>query len=630
MKRYSWCVAIVAILWGCALAWGQAAEGPALAPPSDAAPAASADQPPAPPPAPASEAPEGPASKAGDASEASSSEVPPLVVVSLASYNKILADLGFLGKMIGQPDMRAGMEGMLVMMTDGRGLKGLDSARPWGAVVRPNAMGIPSLLVFIPVSDAKELLTSLTPLLGAAEDVGGGVSEWSANLRQPLYVKPAGAWLFVGMTPEDLKAVPADPLALLGGVNEEYDIAVRLNLSSIPAETREQLIQQLRLGAAMGLHSEPGDTPEQRALRQRVTARSIDQIGSLLNEAEQLTLGCTFEESAVLVDLAVKARPGSAMAAHLNAMGKPETRFAGLRDPDAAARLSVVRPYSQEEIEQTQDNLAQLRTRVLAQLEREPLSHADRQAAKEASEAFLEVLADTVSSGKTADSAFMVNCKDGRCTVLMGAQVADGVKFQDAFDQAMRLLKKDLPTVQHLIRLNVTSVEGIALHQITLPSAAMDLPDDVRSQVVALLGEPVVVIVGIGPESFYVALGEDALAAATEAIQQSAQQGPIACAPLEMVLSLDQVIPLLVAAAGSEESRQQYQAMADLLSQGDQPARIVVSASPVENGSAARIKIDAAVIRAFSLTLGPAGGRGGKGGSVAPGSLEPAAPAAKP
>ena len=46
------------------------------------------------------------------------------------------------------------------------------------------------------------------------------------------YAKEQGGWLFVSDCQECLSTVPADPAGLLGGMQNQYDVAVRLELKT--------------------------------------------------------------------------------------------------------------------------------------------------------------------------------------------------------------------------------------------------------------------------------------------------------------------------------------------------------------------------------------------------------------
>ena len=55
----------------------------------------------------------------------------PVAVLSIASYDRIMADVAMFGNLAGNPDLDKNLEGMLKLFTQGQGLDGLDQKRPW-------------------------------------------------------------------------------------------------------------------------------------------------------------------------------------------------------------------------------------------------------------------------------------------------------------------------------------------------------------------------------------------------------------------------------------------------------------------------------------------------------------------
>src|SRR5947209_13540886 len=94
------------------------------------------------------------------ATAAGADETKPVAVVSIAGYDAIMKDIGLIGKLANQPEAVQQIDTMLKMFTQGQGVKGLDVKRPWGAAISTDDQNSLIPLVFIPVSDLKQLLTS--------------------------------------------------------------------------------------------------------------------------------------------------------------------------------------------------------------------------------------------------------------------------------------------------------------------------------------------------------------------------------------------------------------------------------------------------------------------------------------
>src|SRR5262245_38868026 len=100
------------------------------------------------------------------AAPASAGEWKNLLVVSFSGLEALEADIGFLGQMTQNRELVETVRKVFYnsKRTGIERLEGIDGRRPWGAVVQTDGLHV-TPLVFVPVSDAAELLNSLAPLL---------------------------------------------------------------------------------------------------------------------------------------------------------------------------------------------------------------------------------------------------------------------------------------------------------------------------------------------------------------------------------------------------------------------------------------------------------------------------------
>jgi len=149
----------------------------------------------------------------------------PVAVLSIASYDRVMADIAMLGNLAGNPDLDKNLEGMLQLFTQGQGLVGLDKKRPWCISLTTDGISFQPL-VYLPVDDLEALLDALAGLLGEADDVGDGLYELNV-FGQPILVKQKGAWTVIGQDADAIAAAPNDPAKLLNGMDTAYDIGHR-------------------------------------------------------------------------------------------------------------------------------------------------------------------------------------------------------------------------------------------------------------------------------------------------------------------------------------------------------------------------------------------------------------------
>jgi hypothetical protein len=201
----------------------------------------------------------------------------PLVVLSLASHNAIQSDASELGDVGKAKEMPTWLGSMLKLFAEGKNASGLDASRPWGAVIQ---LGDDlSAFGFVPITDAESLSWEIYSYIKETIDLGNNTYKIiGTESGKELYAKDCGQWLFVSDSPKTLESVPSDPTRLLGGLNRQYDLALRFELKNIPSEQGQEIIALL-------------DKTLGPVLRQHASEATMDIIGEALDVLDQATLG---------------------------------------------------------------------------------------------------------------------------------------------------------------------------------------------------------------------------------------------------------------------------------------------------------------------------------------------------
>ena len=213
----------------------------------------------------------------------------PVAVLSIASYDRIMADVAMFGNLAGNPDLDKNLEGMLKLFTQGQGLKGLDQTRPWCITLATDDISFQPL-VYLPVDDLKQLLESLSGLIGEADDIGDGIFELNVFGQQVL-VKETNKWAIIGQAAEAINAAPSNPTKLLAGLETKYDVALRLYVQNIPEVYRSLAIDQLRMGVESGLGRGPDEGEAEYEARREITEKQLEVLTTAINDIDQITLG---------------------------------------------------------------------------------------------------------------------------------------------------------------------------------------------------------------------------------------------------------------------------------------------------------------------------------------------------
>ena len=559
----------------------------------------------------------------------------PVAVVSISGYQELLDDIGYIGRVAGNPQAAQGVEGLIKLFTQGKGPVGLDKGRPWGVVMTRGSdlQGY----AFIPVTDLKALLKVLVAFVGTPEDAGDGILELKYE-EKPFYVKEQGGWAFLSGDPENLITLPEDPAKLLGDLPEQYDLAVRASPQNLPPQIRQLFLGQMRQAAVQGLQEpDPGETPEAFELRKQTVQATLDAFDTMASEIDNLTLGLAVDDEArkTYIDLTLSASEGSSLAQQLSAPAV-ETRFAGFNRPDALARLTTASEISAAEQPQALQAVEQVRAQLLAQIETEGQGNVAQ--LKEIANGFCDVMVATIETGRFDGGMAVVG--DGPLTLLAGFHVGDSDKVSAGIRDLMDAARGQEGVSE--IELDAATHQGVTFHSmvVSMPAPAPaedDAPadggkdakdardepaDDVPSRedqeqaaaeaARALFGEKVPVVFGVGADAAYFGMGQEALAELKKLIDDSAAATEKKIAPFEF-----SVRPALMIKAAAKANPDDFMlnAVSQNLPQNDQD-QVKLIVMPVAGRMQMRLEIGEGVLPLFGVaaSLAQQAGAGGTPG----------------
>jgi hypothetical protein len=520
----------------------------------------------------------------------------PVAIISIASYERLLADLAFLGDLTGTPDLDKAIDGALELFTQGQGLVGLDKTRPLGVILETDGTQLQPMLV-LPVTNLKQLLESLAALLGEPIDAGGGVLELSI-FDQKIVVKEHKGYAFFAASPEAVANLPADPAKIFGGLDKSYDLGARLHLQNLPQELRTILVDQLSAGVEAGLARQENETEEAFAERRKLVTDQIALVTKSINEIDQLTIGLGFDSKArsANLELSVMAVPGSQLAKLMSQIQSSTSNFAGFVLPDAAASLNISAKIGAEGTGPIAAALQSFRATAVERIDKEARlpDAASKKLAKEMVGQVIDAMEATLSTGKI-DAGATLNLGEKSITVVAGAYIADPKAVEDALRKFAKLTENepDFPG----IKFNAETYNGVQFHTTKIP-----VPQD--GPVAKVLGEKLDVAVGIGPQSVYLALGTDSLKLCKTVIDRSKAEAGKPVPPLQANLSLAPIFQF----AAAMQDQPNVTAMAEALAKAPGKDKVRITVTP--NGLVTTIRIEAqeAVLQMLGTAFEQAGG----------------------
>ncbi len=546
----------------------------------------------------------------------SAQEKTTLVTVAFSGYDEIRADLDFLGKLGGNPGLAQGMEGLLTLMTQGKGLAGLDKSKPWGMVVQTDGQEFP-VFGFIPVTDLKALMAVVEKFDIESEEVDDGVLKITKE-GQNLYVKEKDGWALIAQSAEGLEDLPDDPVVLLAGLHKKYDIAVRASIKNIPQPIRQMLIEQMKVGTQIGMQQMPGEDDDDYAIRTGMTKKAIDQAVAMINELDELLLGLAVDRNSgtSYLDIDITAQSGTTLAERFAQIVPGKTNFAGFEMPGAAMTAIRVGTLSDADVAQAKSNIADVRTIALAGLKEEGLSDEELELATGLINDLLDVLDKSIES-KKVDLGIVLTLDPGAINFAAGMALAETAKLEKVVKQLAQLAQQENPDVAKATKLDAETYQGIRFHvmSVTVP--------DTEEEVAKLLGETLTVVVGIGNDSAYLAAGSDPLKLLKEAIDKSESETGKTVPPARVVVTVTPIVKWVAETAGDDMVKQMPAMLVGLLKQLSGKDHITMTTKPIPNGASTRIEIEEGILKLIGQAGQMAGAMPPGGATSAPAEDNP-------
>ncbi len=282
----------------------------------------------------------------------------PVAVVAVSSYDDVLNTIDSFGRLADRPQLRQMAEGTVAAYTGGRGLVGVDVAKPWGLAFQSHS-GSWEVTVLVPVQDFPALLESLQLLSPAGmPEIEPGVYKLD-NPRGTVFVTLRDSFAVFVQTAEQFDRVPASPSDLLDELTREYDVAARVDMQALPRKYRTMVIEQLHQGAKLGLRKLPNESEEQFVARRRMTKTQLAQLTTVIDETKHVTLGWKMnpESDSTLLDFSLTGIEGSKLAKQSASWKDVRSRFNGFLPDDASLTFGLTSPIAVEDVRQGLESL---------------------------------------------------------------------------------------------------------------------------------------------------------------------------------------------------------------------------------------------------------------------------------
>ncbi len=363
----------------------------------------------------------------GSVSAQPAKAVEPTVEVRVRSLDDLLDKAGYVGGLFDQEDGVTQVKELIKLLgQDGKGIEGIDPARPFGAyaVITSDVANSPAV-VMIPIADQARFLRALKERLGVEpEDVGKGVQKAFVPVLNEAYFKFADEYLYAARDAKHLDAkFITSPKAFFANPDGSV-VSVVARLDRVPEDMRALFLGQFEHQIKeKQKQNEGGKKAGERQLEAFVFDGIVGSAKMVANEGKQLAVRVFVDEKAdeIAAELSLTAKDGTTLAKSLAGLKGRTSLPAGIAkvaDPVVSATGKLALP----------DELRKQLDPVLKTVFEEFAAGAGDRAA---AERVLEALAPTAQAG-AADLAASLSGPDakGRHTLVAAVAVKGGAEIE--------------------------------------------------------------------------------------------------------------------------------------------------------------------------------------------------------
>ena len=511
----------------------------------------------------------------------------PMAIVAINNYNDLSKDLVYLLDLVGPPGTA-----QLVELQGAGFAEMLDTTKPIGVIVQPDGILGYKLLAFLPTNNVDQILQIFAGFGIIPESTPEGLIKIDAG-GTPIYVKQGTGWAFVSNTKEALATPPANPVALLGGLDKQYDVAIQGNIDAIPEVFKQLMMSQIEVGMQQSIQQPlPNETEDAFEARRAMALQGMKDVQKMINELESVTVGFNIDQTrqSVYFDVGITAKEGSDTAKQF-AYEDTTTQLAGFLTESAAAQMNMSASFDTAQAEQINISLETLRTQAIAQIQNDPTIPNEelRGLAIKAISTFMDVGKATLSSGKI-DMAGSVDLTDEGISVIAAAVVPQAEQLDQIVRDFVKIATEQDPSFPE-VEIDAQKKGDTSFHVIRIP-----IPE-YEAEARSAFGESVEVSIGMGPDRIYIGVGKDNLKRLSAAIDASAADKGKKVSAALLKGSVHRILQF--AAEQTQDLTLQQAAAAAASITGKDTASMELSV--IKNGARYRIEVEAGVLKAIAV-----------------------------
>lgn len=509
-----------------------------------------------------------------------------------SGYDGAMADLDLLGEMIGRPQMHSMAEGLVAMATRGRGIVGIDKSRPCGILVGTDGTAVGGC-AFVPVTDMKAAMGLITSMAkDKVKEHENGLYEITGP-KKTVYVQEVHkGWAFIVDDPNLFEYVPADPVAALDGLNEQYSVAMRIWPANLPDAVRKEMAEKAKKHGERHMKRHGCEDDRQYEARKIIARHIRKHLAIGAKDLEEMTIGWKLDSSdrKGVMEAVFVSKKGSDTAKFLAPAAKTRTAFGGFVLSDATLTMRGTGrtiPLPDKELDEL---FAGMRKRICEKIDAKA-SADDAEIVKGLVDDLMPILRENAKK-KTDDGAFSVRLAPEAITLINARYVTDGPAIEALVKKAVGAAHDKCPDkVDRIVKLDAAKVGPVNLHLVSIP-----LHDCPHGEAVSgAVGEKLEIVLGFGPKAAYLAAGRNAMKELRTALRKSRKARKKVVPPVVATFDLG---ALAASATGCPKEKVQAKGKRALeLLEGTHGDEVRFTVEAVERGLKLRLELDEGVLK---------------------------------
>ena len=533
----------------------------------------------------------------------------PLIVINVASVERILSDIDFIFELAERPEIAEIASASLANVNY---LEGIDKNKNLGVelYLKTGLIPQPVPTMYLPVTKVRTFLDTLEKLIPGDEETIKKDTD-----RDDLYVingrrgesiirfqDDYAHMLFQGVENEtSLDMISSrdfgDPSEKLQNLTTAYDLSIKFDLNAIPELMRTTFLGFFRTAIETQLQQRDGESKAAYELRRMAGKQNLESIEYFLSEGQELVFGGRIEkeEKRGVVDMLIKARPNSDLARAVKNIPGKASYFSVITSREnlpLAVSASMNLDPRDRKIYQKYLNYFE------KQLSEKLLTEEERLQNTSSIQQFFSPVKTMVDKGHIDVFTQLVSTPTKKFALIGGIKVAPSSNLPASLLDIINRIDQ-LPDNKTHIYTNAETVQGIALHQMQPESKTAD---DKQQR---FLGGVPSLYVGADNEVIWFAMGtEIAVAALNEAIETINTATPEArkeqrTAPVQMEFHIRPWLNLF------SEAEIQESGVMKILDGAFQKENdlVLVTTQPTETGVRTRLQFDEGYLKLLGIAI---------------------------